>query len=143
MHCTTSLLKWIWRLSLGEERPEEVALVGVVPTEPNNDSTPCMSGVALSKEVRSREFSASCALRIAPACFRRVCCDRERCKMVSDAVFFFKIDFFSTSELGVERRLGGGDVLEVVKRFLSVCNGPYNQVTSQSFSLLVVSYIEP
>lgn len=71
---------------------------------------------------------------MAEACCKRVCCDNERCKIVSDAVFFFKIGFLSRYEFGVPRRLDVGDV-GVISCLLYVFKGPYSQVTSQSFSL--------
>jgi len=66
---------------------------------------------------------------------KRECCDLDRSKMTADADFFFKLDFLEIKDDECDMRLGGGDVLVVdIVVLLFVCNGPYNQVTSQSLS---------
>lgn len=50
----------------------------------------------------------SCALSIAPACFSRECVETDRCRIVSEADFFFRIGFLLRKEFVLDRRLGGG-----------------------------------
>lgn len=73
---------------------------------------------------------------MAPACLSSACADNERCKIASDVDFRFKMGFLRKEPV-CDNWLGGGvafggpsSVLLIV-----VCNGPYSQVTSDSFSL--------
>jgi len=63
----------------------------------------------------------------------------ERCKIASEADFFFKMGFFCRKEDDVDIRLGGGEAVVLSGLLVSVCNGPYNQVTSQSLSQFKLS----
>lgn len=96
------------------------------------------SDTGLGKADRCWPWSASCAFKIAPACCKSVCCNKERCNIASDADFFFRIGFLSGYAPGVSRLLGGGDEFEAITVSFPgwyVLSGPYNHVTSQSFSL--------
>jgi hypothetical protein len=62
--------------------------------------------------------------------------------MISDILRFFKIGFLFKNEFDLEIRLllAGELADDGIRKALSVavCNGPYNQVTSQSFNLYTV-----
>jgi hypothetical protein len=57
--------------------------------------------------------------------------------MISDILRFFKIGFLFKKEFDFDNRLLLSGEEEGIHNNLSdpVCSGPYNQVTSQSFSL--------
>lgn len=66
--------------------------------------------------------------------------------MISDMLRFLRIGFLFKKELDFEIRLLPAGELEGNRSDLSapVCNGPYNQVTSQSFSLCkLVTFLLP
>ena len=62
--------------------------------------------------------------------------------MISDMVLFFKIGFLFRKEFEFDNRLLLDGEVDGSRKVLSdhVWSGPYNQVTSQSFSLLLVSF---
>ena len=62
--------------------------------------------------------------------------------MISDMVLFFKIGFLFRKEFEFDSRLLLDGEVDGSRKVLSdpVWSGPYNQVTSQSFSLLLVSF---
>lgn len=108
MHCETSSLKCILFSPPGEVTLEVVLSTGKLlePTLLRTSGT-ARSEADFSNEARCREFLASCALTIAPACFKRVWVDKDRCRIASEADFFFRIGFFLRKELEEEIRLGG------------------------------------
>ena len=61
---------------------------------------------------------------MAPACFKRELVERDRCMMTSDADFFFRIGFLLRNEFVFDKRLGGGEAVELNGVFVSVCKGP-------------------
>jgi len=63
--------------------------------------------------------------------------------MASEADFFLRIGFLCRNDDEVDRRLGGGDAVVLKAFFVSVCNGPYSHVTSQSLSLETISMHKP
>jgi hypothetical protein len=76
---------------------------------------------------------------MAPACLSNECEEIERCRMACEADFFFRMGFLSINDEDVDKRLGGGEFARFKDFLESECSGPYSQVTSQSFSLSIVS----
>jgi hypothetical protein len=67
--------------------------------------------------------------------------DSDLWSIISDILRFFKMGFLCKNEFDFEILLLAGDVDGINDLSDPVCSGPYNQVTSQSLSLLIISYV--
>lgn len=115
MHCSTLLLKWIWRLVQGDCRPEADAdetVIGekdAIPGDAGLEKATESERPLLPKIGRSRSrFSGCWARRESVACFIRVDEDSDRWSMISDKLRFFKMGFLELNELLLESWLAGG-----------------------------------
>ena len=61
--------------------------------------------------------------------------EMDFCSITSDMLRFFRMGFFTRNEFDLDKRLTGSEVFWLLCRLEEGWRGPYNQVTSLSFSL--------